>query len=169
MKKLNKITTLSMLVAVAIVLNVIEISINVIPVPGAKIGFANIVTVIVLYMYGFRSASLVTILRVFLVGLLSRSFTIPFWMGLGGAILSLSMMGILKQWFKIHLVTVSVFGAILHTLGQVIVGIYLLETDLLVLYLPLMLLISIPAGILIGIIAQRFFRTYSRSNNQQTL
>ena len=36
MKNLNRITTLSMLIAVAIVLNVIEISINVIPVPGAK-------------------------------------------------------------------------------------------------------------------------------------
>lgn len=169
MKNLNKITTLSMLIAVAIVLNVIEMSINVIPVPGAKIGFANIVTVIVLYMYGFKSASLVTILRVFLVGLLSRSFTIPFWMGLGGAILSITMMGILKQWLKIHLVTVSVFGAITHTLGQVIVGIYLLETDLLILYLPLMLLISVPAGVLIGLIAQRFFKTFKSGRYEQTL
>jgi len=169
MKNLNKITTLSMLIAVAIVLNVIEISINVIPVPGAKIGFANIVTVIVLYMYGFRSASLVTILRVFLVGLLSRSFTIPFWMGLGGAIVSITVMGIFKNWFKLHLISVSVLGAITHTLGQVIVGIYLLETDLLILYLPLMLLIRIPAGILIGIIAQRFFKTFNRSKYQRSL
>src|SRR5690554_1198532 len=169
MKDLRKITTLSMLVAVAIVLNVIEISINVIPVPGAKIGFANIVTVIVLYMYGFRSASLITILRVFLVGLLSRSFTIPFWMGLGGAVLSILTMGILKQWLKIHLVTVSVLGAITHTLGQVIVGMYLLETELLILYLPLMLLISVPSGIFIGLIAQRFFKTFNPNRYQQTL
>jgi heptaprenyl diphosphate synthase len=169
MKDIKKITTLSMLIAVAIVLNVIEISINIIPVPGAKIGFANIVTVIVLYMYGFRSASLVTILRVFLVGLLSRSFTIPFWMGLGGAIVSIVTMGSLKQFLKLHLVTVSVLGAVMHTLGQVLVGIYLLQTDLLILYLPLMLLISIPAGIFIGLITQRFFRTFKRSNHQQSL
>ena len=169
MKNLNKVITLSMLIAVAIVLNVIEMSINIIPVPGAKIGFANIVTVIVLYMYGFKSATLVTLLRVFLVGLLSRSFTIPFWMGLGGAILSIHVMGIFKSWLKMHLITVSVFGAITHTLGQVIVGIYLLETDLLILYLPLMLLISIPAGILIGLIAQRFFKTYRGSSSGQTL
>src|SRR5690606_33652375 len=104
-----------------------------------------------------------------LVGLLSRSFTIPFWMGLGGAALSIITMGIFKQWLKLHLVTVSVFGAIMHTLGQVIVGIYLLETDLLILYLPLMLLISIPAGILIGVIAQRFFKTFNTGRHQQTL
>src|SRR5690554_8212284 len=108
MKNLNKITTLSMLIAVAIVLNVIEMSINVIPVPGAKIGFANIVTVIVLYMYGCKSAGVVTILRVFLVGLLSRSVTIPFWMGIRSTILSVRTMGIPNQWFKIHLVTLYV-------------------------------------------------------------
>ena len=169
MKDLRKITILSMMIAVAIILNVIEMSINVIPVPGAKIGFANLVTVIVLYMYGFRSTSLVTILRVLLVGLLYRSFTIPFWMGLGGAIISITTMGILKQWFKLHIITVSVFGAITHTLGQVMVGIYLLETDLLILYLPLMLLISIPAGILIGVISQRFFKTFNSGKYQQTL
>src|SRR5690554_5468410 len=163
MKNLNKITTLSMLIAVAIVLNVIEMSINVIPVPGAKIGFANLVTVIVLYMYGFKSASIVTILRVLLVGLLYRSFTVTFWMGLGGAILSITLMGILRHWVKLHLVTVSVIGAISHTIGQVIVGIYILETDLLILYLPIMLLISVPAGILIGIISQRFFKTFNSS------
>ena len=161
MKNLNKITTLSMLIAVAIVLNVAEMSVNVIPVPGAKIGFANLVTVIVLYMYGYKEATLITILRVLMVGLLYRSFTIPFWMGLGGAALSLVTMGIIKVWLKLHIITVSVFGAILHTVGQVLVGMYLLEEGLLILYLPLMLIISIPSGILIGVISNRFLTTFS--------
>src|SRR5690606_5951493 len=119
---------------------------NIIPVPNAKIGFANIVTVIVFYMYGFKETSILAILRVLLVGLLYRSFTIPFWMGLGGAILSVIIMGIFKKWFKLHIVTVSVFGAIFHTIGQVLVGMYLLQTDLLILYLTIMLPLSVPAG-----------------------
>ncbi|VEU82993.1 Gx transporter family protein [Acholeplasma hippikon] len=160
MNNLKTITTLSMMLASAIVLNVIEMSINVIPVPGAKIGFANLVTVIVLYIYGFKKAFLVTILRVLIVALLYRSFTITFWMGLGGAILSIITMGILKQWFKLHPITVSVFGAILHTIGQVLVGMYLLSTELLILYLPIMLLISVPAGVFIGIISNRFFTIF---------
>ncbi|CDR31459.1 Heptaprenyl diphosphate synthase component I [Acholeplasma oculi] len=168
MKDIKKLTTLSMLLAGAIVLNVIEMSINVIPVPGAKIGFANLVTVIILYMYGFKEASLVTILRVLLIGLLYRSFTVTFWMGLGGAVLSIITMGVLKNFLKVHMVTVSVLGAITHTIGQVLVGIYLLETELLILYLPLMLLISIPAGILIGIISTRFFKIFNPKNKQNT-
>lgn len=150
-----------MLLAIAIVLNVIEMQINIIPVPGAKIGFANIVTVIVLYMYGFRKASLVTLLRVLIVALLYRSFTITFWMGLGGAVSSILVMGILKHWFKIHTITVSVLGAITHTVGQVVVAMVLSQTELLILYLPLMLLISVPAGILTGIIADRFLKSFS--------
>ena len=55
MKNLKTITTLSMLLAISIVLNVIEMQINVIPVPGAKIGFANLVTVIALYLFGFKN------------------------------------------------------------------------------------------------------------------
>lgn len=168
MNNLKTITTLSMMLATAIVLNVIEMSINVIPVPGAKIGFANLVTVIVLYMYGFRKALLVTILRVIIVALLYRSFTITFWMGLGGAILSIIGMGIFKKWFKLHPITVSVFGAILHTIGQIIVGIYLLDTEYLVLYLPLMLLISVPAGVFIGIISDRFFKVFNNKPHSKT-
>lgn len=160
MKDLKTVTTLSMMLASAIVLNVIEMTINVIPVPGAKIGFANLITVIVLYIYGFRKAFLLTILRVLIVALLYRSFTITFWMGLGGAILSIVAMGILKKWFKLHPITVSVFGAILHTIGQVLVGMYLLDTELLILYLPIMLLISVPAGVLIGVISNRFFSIF---------
>lgn len=161
MKNTREITILSMLLAIAIVLNVIEMQINIIPVPGAKIGFANIVTVIVLYMYGFRKASLVTLLRVLIVALLYRSFTLTFWMGFGGAVASILIMGILKSWFKIHTITVSVIGAITHTIGQVVVGMILLETELLILYLPLMLLISVPAGILTGVIADRFLNSFS--------
>jgi len=167
MKNIKTVSYLSMLLAIAIILNVIEMQINIIPVPGAKIGFANIAILIVLYLYGFKEASLITVLRVLIVGLLYRSFTITFWMGLSGAIVSIIIMGILKKWFKLHPITVSVVGAIFHTLGQVIAGIYLMETELLILYLPIMLLISVPAGVLIGIIANRFllnFRQIAKSN-----
>src|SRR5690554_5342257 len=119
MKNIKTISYLSMLLAIAIVLNVIEMQINIIPVPGAKIGFANIAIVIVLYLYGFKEATIITILRVLIVGILYRSFTITFWMGLGGAAISVIVMGIFKR-FKLHLITVSVLGAITHTLGQVI-------------------------------------------------
>ncbi len=168
MKDLKTITYLSMMLAVAIILNVIEMQINIIPVPGAKIGFANIAILIVLYLYGFKKASLITILRVLIVGILYRSFTITFWMGLGGAVLSVVVMGILKQWLKLHPITVSVFGAIFHTLGQIIVGIFLLETELLILYLPIMLLLSVPAGVLIGIIGDRFLINFNKIAHNKT-
>lgn len=155
----KKVILIANLLSIAIVLNIIEMYVNIIPVPGAKIGFANIVTLITLYYFGFREALLLTALRSFIVFLLYRATFIPFMMGISGGILAVIVMFLLRK-VKLHIVTVSVIGAISHSVGQVIMGIFLLETELLYLYLPLMLSIGIPAGILTGMIAKKFLEMF---------
>ena len=71
--EMKKYTRLSMLLALSVVLNIVE---NMIPlfngnVPGIKLGMANIVILFVLYMYGFKDALFLSIVRVFLVSILS--------------------------------------------------------------------------------------------------
>ena len=162
MKNIKVITTISMMLAIAIVLNVVEMQLSFIPVPGAKIGFANLVTLIVLYIYGFKWAFTVNVLRVVIVaGFFSpKGFDYTFYMALTGAVTSVSLMALLKQFTKIHVVTVSVLGAVMHTVGQVAILMISLETLPLIFYLPIMLVISIPSGILIGIIGKRFFQVF---------
>lgn len=159
----RKVILIANLLSIAIVLNIIEMYINIIPVPGAKIGFANIVTLITLFYFGFKEALLLTVLRSVIVFLLYRATFIPFMMGLSGGILAVIVMFTLKK-IKLHIITISVIGAIAHSVGQVIMGMFLLETELLYLYLPLMLSIGIPAGIFTGIIAGRFLKIFGVEN-----
>lgn len=170
MKNIKVITTISMMLAIAIVLNVVEMQLSFIPVPGAKIGFANLVTLIVLYIYGFKWAFTVNVLRVVIVaGFFSpKGFDYTFFMALTGAITSVTLMAALKQFTKIHVVTVSVLGAVMHTVGQVAVLMISLETLPLIFYLPIMLVISIPSGILIGIIGKRFFEVFKEIPHPNT-
>jgi heptaprenyl diphosphate synthase len=170
MKNIKVITTISMMLAIAIVLNVVEMQLSFIPVPGAKIGFANLVTLIVLYIYGFKWAFTVNVLRVVIVaGFFSpKGFDYTFYMALTGAVASVSLMALLKQFTKIHVVTVSVLGAVMHTVGQVAILMISLETLPLIFYLPIMLVISIPSGILIGIIGKRFFQVFKEIPHPDT-
>src|SRR5690606_27615507 len=170
MKNIRVITVISMLLAIAIVLNVVEMQLSFIPVPGAKIGFANLVTLIVLYIYGFKWAFTVNVLRVVIVaGFFSpKGFDYTFYMALTGAVTSVSLMALLKQFTKIHVVTVSVLGAVMHTVGQVAILMISLETLPLIFYLPIMLVISIPSGILIGIIGKRFFQVFKEIPHPDT-
>jgi len=153
----RKFTTLSMLLSLAVVLNIIE---SVIPlfngyIPGLKLGLANTVILFVLYVYSFKDALYVSILRVILVGILRTGlFSIAFFFSLGGAILSVTMMFIFKKITKLSIVGISIVGSIFHSLGQIIVGMFILETANMIYYLPWLLMFSIPTGIIVGLISK---------------
>ena len=153
--KTRKMVSLSLFLAMGIVLSIIE---SFIPtgIPGVKIGLANIITLLILYIYGRRDAIIILLLRIFLVGLLySGLFSQTFLLSLGGGLLSIAIMVIAYSTHKFKILTVSVLGAISHSIGQIIMAIITLSTKELVYYLPIILAISIPAGVLTGLIAKR--------------
>lgn len=157
MKKTRKMVLLANFLAIAIVLNIIESAIPVIPVPGAKLGFANIMTLVILYMYSFKDSAVVTIMRVLLVSILTAKLLNPvFFMSMGGAVFAMFAMGFFKKTNFFGILGVSVLGSVFHCLGQVTIGIFVIGSTAVFLYLPVMLFLSIPAGALTGIIAQRF-------------
>lgn len=165
MQKTRKMTLLANFLAIAIVLNIIESAIPVIPVPGAKLGFANVVTLIVLYVYTFKDSSILTIARVLLVSLLTGKLLGPvFYMSISGAILALLAMGIFKKMNFFGILGVSVLGSVFHCIGQVIGGYFVIGSTAIVLYLPVMLFLSIPAGVVTGLIAQRFLKIWQSWN-----
>ena len=167
MKKTRKMTLLANFLAIAIVLNIIESLIPVIPVPGAKLGFANIVTLVILYMYSFKDSAALTVLRVILVSLLTAKFLNPvFFMSLGGAVMAMTAMGISKRMNFFGVLGVSVIGSIFHSIGQVIAGIFVIGSTAVLLYLPIMLFLSIPAGALTGIIGTRFLSIWDTWYNE---
>jgi len=167
MRQTKKMTLLANFLAIAIVLNIIESVIPVIPVPGAKLGFANIVTLVILYMYSFKDSAALTVLRVLLVSILTAKLLNPvFFMSLSGAVFSLLAMGFFKKTNFFGVLGVSVIGSVFHCFGQVFAGIFVIGSTAVILYLPIMLFLSIPAGALTGIIAQRFLTIWKTWHNE---
>lgn len=111
------------LAAFAIALHMVEAVIPS-PLPGVKPGIANIVTLYVLYQYGFATAAWVSILRVFASSLLLGQFLSPtFVLSLSGALLSLAVLWLTiklpKKWFGP--ISLSIFAAFAHIAGQLII------------------------------------------------
>lgn len=153
----RKFVQLSMLLALAVVLNIIE---TLIPffygiIPGLKLGIANIIILFVLYYFSFKDALIVTILKVFLLGILRNGIFSPaFFFSLSGGILSILMMGLFKKYTKLSIIGISIIGSIFHSIGQVIMAIVIIDTTKIIFYLPWLLLFAIPTGIIVGIVGK---------------
>ena len=157
MSQVKKLTLYANLLAIAIVLNVLESWINVIPVPGAKIGLANIVTLVVLVLYNPKDSILLVVMRVIIVSLLTGNLLNPiFYMSLSGGIFASLAMAFIYKLNFFGIPGVSIFGSLFHTLGQIVAGIFVIGSVAVVGYLPIMLAISVPAGITTGIITVKF-------------
>lgn len=159
MNDVKRMAILANLVAAAIVLNLVEAQLNFIPVPGAKLGLANLVTMVVVYMFSPKEAIIVTLLRVIIVGLLSgRLFGPTTLMGFSGAIVSVIVMILLKKLNVFGITLVSVISSMSHQIGQIIAGVFVIGSADVIYYLPIMLPLGIISGILIGIISERFIK-----------
>lgn len=152
----KKITRLSMLLAISVVLSLIESLIPLLNgiIPGIKLGFANIVILFTLYTFSLKDAFIISILRVFLVGILRTGvFSISFFFSLFGALLSLLFMYMFKKFTKLSIVGVSVIGSVMHTIGQIIIAVIFLSNVNILYYLPILLITSIVTGIIVGYIS----------------
>ncbi|MBO4623409.1 MAG: Gx transporter family protein [Bacilli bacterium] len=159
-KKILRYVTLSLLLAIAIVLNYLESFIPSIGIPGVKLGLANIVILICLYKYKVYEALMVDLLRVLLANLLKGTFlSIAFYMSLSGAMLSFLVMFLFRYIKTLKPLVISVIGAIFHAVGQIVVALIIMQTSGILLYLPFIMLASIITGILNGIVCERIIAT----------
>ncbi|MDO9491870.1 Gx transporter family protein [Acetobacterium sp.] len=163
--KAYRLVILSLYVAMALILSYIESLIPLpLPIPGAKIGLPNIITLVSLLTLGWPLTMLVVIARIFLSGFMfGGGFSIVY--SLGGGLLSLLVMSLLLHFFKdkISIILISVFGAISHNLGQVIVAAIVVQTTSLLLYFLFLMLLAIPTGLFIGITARELMRLLGKT------
>ncbi len=161
--KTRDITKIAILTSICVVISILESLFTFIGdiVPGLKLGLANIVIIFALYEYDFKTAFLVSIIRVLIVALLRTGFGINFFFSLSGAIFSIIFMYIFKK-TRLSIIGVSIIGSVFHSIGQVLVGMLLLDNYNVIYYLPYLLLFSIPTGIVIGIISKKMIDTAGR-------
>lgn len=154
----RKMVILSVMTSIAVVVNVVESWIPIIPGTAFKIGFANIIILIIAYAYGPSEAILVGIMRIFLGGLLSPSgFGPTFMLSLSGGVFSIITIVLFRLINKFSVISVSIVSSVIHVVGQLLAASFLFS-DVIVFYAPIMLALSIPAGVLTGILATRFLK-----------
>lgn len=147
--------------ALALGLSVLEAAIPS-PLPGVKPGLANIVTLIVLARYGWRTAAWVSLLRVVAGGLLLGNFMAPgFFLSLGGALCSLLALALSQhlsaRWFGP--VTHSIFAAFAHISGQLlVVWLWLIPHAGIAWLIPVFAVAALLFGTVNGLVAAHFLQ-----------
>lgn len=150
--KINKIIILSFYLAISIVVSYVETFIP-IPIPGVKLGLANVIILFLLYEDNFYDALLILIGRILIVSFIRGTFlNVTFFMSLGGGVASYLAMLIFSKFKILAAVTVSVIGSIFHVSGQILVAYLYTSTIGVLYYYPIILILSIITGILSGII-----------------
>lgn len=113
---------------------------------------ANVVMVGVLYLSDWRDAALVSFSRVLLAGFFfGNLYSILY--SLAGAVFSLVVMTFIKKTEKLHLISVSAAGGIAHNAGQFLVAAFVVENYRILYYLPVLFLVGMATGVLIGVTA----------------
>lgn len=151
----KKLALCGLLTALAIVLSLAERLFPldaVVPVPSVKLGLANVVTMFALTRLRPREACAILFCRVSLSSLLMGSVT-AFLFSLNGGLLSLAAMWALlrAEGRFCSLLGVSVAGAAAHNVGQVAAAVVWMKTAAVVTYLPFLLVMSVPLGLITGL------------------
>lgn len=154
--KTKKIVLLGILISQALVLSFIERFISIpVPIPGVKLGLANIISLFSIIIFGFREAIVITILRTFLGATLGGGIS-SFLFSVVGGIFSTSIMFIMyhkySKYFSIPVI--SVVGAIFHNIGQLLVASIVVSNWRLFYYLPILMISGVITGIFIGLLTQ---------------
>jgi heptaprenyl diphosphate synthase len=139
-------------VALAFILSYIESLFPVpVPIPGIKLGLANLVVLTALYSMGVKEAFVLSVIRIFLVGFtFGNPSTMLF--SLAGGLLSWFLMSLFKYSRLFSLAGVSIIGGISHNIGQIVMAMFIVENINIIYYLPFLLISGVATGMIIGIL-----------------
>jgi heptaprenyl diphosphate synthase len=147
----KRLTALAITISFAMILSYLESRIPAfVAIPGIKVGLANIAVIFTLYKFGIKEAAAVSAVRVLLVSMLFGS-PVSLIYSITGAVLSLSVMVLLKKLTPLSEITVSVAGGVTHNVGQILTAMLMLDTLELGYYLIVLTVSGIVSGIVVGI------------------
>ena len=153
--KIRKLTTLALLTAIALTIFMVEAQIpSIVPLPGVKLGLANIVTVFTVFALCPKDGILVLSARIFLGAVFAGNFSTIFYSAAGGGLAIVATIALKKILRKNQLWVAGCLGAVAHSIGQMAMAVFMLGTPSLILYLPVMVIISIITGLFTGLCAQ---------------
>ncbi len=154
MKK-RRIPELGLLTAIALTIFLVEAQIPaLVPVPGVKLGLANIVTVFTVFLLGGREGAAVLACRIFLGAVFGGNFSAIMYSGAGGLFAIVTTIALKRVLTRKQLWVAGALSAIAHSIGQMTAAVALTGTPEILIYLPVMVALSILTGIFTGLCAQ---------------
>ena len=166
MRKAKEEALCAIMLALALALSYMERLIPlqmIVPLPGIKLGLANIVTLVVLYTLKTRYALLIP--RCCFAAAFGGSAT-GFWFSLCGGLLALGAMALGKKTGRLSVYGVSMLGAAAHNIGQTAAAMVLMNSVYIGAYLPYLLMVAIVTGLLTGGICAGVLRVLPKGVTQ---
>ena len=152
----RKVAIFGVFTALALIFSYVELLIPInFGIPGAKLGLANLMTVLVLYKMGIKEALTLSVTRIILSGFMfGNLFGILY--SLSGGLLSFLVMVLLKK--SDSVAGVSIGGGTAHNIGQLLVAMVVVQTYQVGYYLPVLLVAGEVTGLLIGLVAKEVLK-----------
>ena len=153
--KHQKLVSLSLFVTFGLILHTVENMIPLpFPVPGAKLGLANIISLLAIVLYGFKEGLTVSILRCIIGALIGGSLSSLLY-SLTGAVISTYVMAFVYKYFKavFSLIGISILGGVTHNFVQIAVASVVLSTFGIFSYLPYLMIVGLFTGFFTGLVA----------------
>ncbi|MGN7764687.1 Gx transporter family protein [Paenibacillus sp. 22594] len=151
---LKRTVIVAIFAAVAVVLSLVEAQIPLVGVglmPGAKLGFANIMILTCIFFLRGRDAFVLVILKTLLTAFLLGTFS-SLLFSLFGSLLSFVVMFLLVKWGgkKFSVIGISIAGGLAHNTGQLFAASIVFKSMSIFYYLPVLLITGIVTGIAVG-------------------
>lgn len=157
--KTRRMVTLAMLTAVALILFVIELRIpNPSPIPGVKLGLANIITVYAVFRFSAKETALIVTARILLGAVFSGNPSALLYSAAGAFCCLLGMLLLRRVLPEQQIWLCSVIGAMFHNVGQIAAAVLMMRSFSVAAYLPVLLVTGSAAGCLTGVAAQLLLR-----------
>lgn len=154
MRNVRKMTRLTMLLALGVIFHYVEGMIELPSIPGVRFGFANIIGLIALYMFGPKEMFQINLGRVVFGSLLSGRFlSTGFFLSLSGVTLCSIISAIAYKKSKFSIFGISVLSGVFHGIGQIACVMVIYNTVAMIYYLPVLTLSAVPTGLFTGYVA----------------
>ncbi len=151
----KRLTRMGLLTALALIIFTVEAQIPpIVPIPGVKLGLANIITVYAMFCLGPKDTLCILLCRIFLGSVFSGQMMTFFYSLSGGILCYLSMLVMRKIVTAKQLWVCSIVGAIAHNVGQILAAILIAGTPSLAIYFPVLLVSGIITGLVTGLCTQ---------------
>ena len=165
MLNIRKTVTVSLLACMALCIYAVEIAIPYpLPVPGAKIGLSNVVTLAAFYIAGRKEAFSVLAVRIFLSALLFGNMMSVVYSIAGGVLCYLVTLLLSCISGKEHIWALGIAGALSHNLGQILVAVVVLQDARIMYYYLYMIIISVVTGGFTGLCATYAVKAFDKIN-----